>query len=330
MAMRFRHVRAVSVLSVLSGLMGVGAARGHAQSLTDVRSFEVVASPAKATVGDSIALTFRLHINERDLLTDSVPRPPDQLPPGVRVLSVERLRRGADRVFTGRAVIALYRPGEREVPSFGVPWVQIVTGHRGIVTTTPATVEIVPVLAPGNLTLRDIREPEPRPGPGFLLIAAGAAGGALAGWLAVRRRRPARPALAPAPEPTAPPPSATPYGQAIARLSELEASAPAEGDALAPYYEAVADVLRGYLEAAEDLPARERTTSELLWALPPRLAEAGLRRRLQDVLGEADLVKFARARPGPAEALVYVREARSVLERWHAASAPGEALDAAR
>lgn len=308
--------------------MGVGAAPVHAQSLTDVRSFEVVAFPAKATVGDSIALTFRLQVNERDLLTDSVPRPPDELPPGVRVLSVERLRRGADRVFSGRAVIALYRPGALEVPPFGVPWVQIVTGHHGIVTTAPATVEVVPVLAPGNPTLRDIREPESRPGPGFPLVAAGVAGGALAGWLAVRRRRPARPAPAPSPEPIPPPP--TPYGQAIARLAGLQASPPAEGDALAPYYEAVADVLRGYLEAAEDLPARERTTSELLWALPPRLAEAGLRRRLQDVLGEADLVKFARARPGPAEALACVREARSVLERWHAASASGEALGAAR
>ena len=30
------------------------------QSLTDIRSFEVTAVPAKATVGDSIVLTFRL------------------------------------------------------------------------------------------------------------------------------------------------------------------------------------------------------------------------------------------------------------------------------
>ena len=141
MAMRFR------VSLWLMGWTSL-ALPAHAQSLTDIRSFEVVASPAKATVGDSITLTFRLHINERDLLTDTVPRPPDEPPPGVRVLSVERLQRGTDRAFTGRAVIALYRPGVRELPAFGVPWVQIVTGHRGIVTTAPATVEIVPVLAP--------------------------------------------------------------------------------------------------------------------------------------------------------------------------------------
>jgi len=306
-------------------------APAHAQSLLDIRSFEVTPFPTRATVGDSITLSFRLHINERDLLTDSVPRPPEGLPPGVRVISVERLRRGTDRAFTGRAMIALYRPGVREIPSFAVPWVQIVTGHRGVVTTAPATVEIVPVLAPGNPTLRDIREPEPRRGPGLLLIAAGAAGGALAAWLVVRwRRHPARPAPAPSPEAAPAPPPATPYDRAIARLGELEASPPVEGGELAPYYEGVADVLRGYLEAAEGLPARERTTSELLWALPPRLGEAGLRRRLQDILGEADLVKFARARPGPAEALVWAREARSVLERWHAAAAPEEELHAAR
>jgi hypothetical protein len=219
----------------------------------------------------------------------------------------------------------------REIPSFGVPWVQIVTGHRGIVTTAPATVEIVPVLAPGNPTLRDIREPEPSRGPGLLLIAAGAAVAATVAWLAARRRRhrgSALPVLPPEPAPPAPP--ATPYQQALARLAGLEASPPAVQEAMAPYYEAVADVLRGYLEAAEGLPARERTTSELLWALPPGLGEAGLRRRLQDLLGEADLVKFARGRRGPAEAAACLREARALLERWHAASAPAEELDAVR
>jgi hypothetical protein len=301
-----------------------------AQSLADFRIFEVTASPAKATVGDSIVLTFRLHLNERDLLTDTVPAPADELPPGVRVVSVERLERGADRAFTGRAVIALYRPGIREIPAFGVPWVQIVSGHRGVVTTAPATVEVVPVLAAGSPTLRDIREPEPPRGPGPLpLAAAGAAGAAALVWLLLRRR-PRRTSATPAAPTPEPPPRRGPWEEALARLERIAGERPEGREALAAWYSAVADVLREYLESAEGLPARERTSSELLWALPPRLSEAGLRRRLQATLWRADLVKFARARPSPDDAATFLADARELLSRWHQAGPEAGATDAVR
>ena len=301
------------------------------QSLTDFRSFEVTATPAKATVGDSIVLSFRLHLNERDLLTDTVPAPADELPPGVRVLSVERLQRGADRAFSGRAVIALYRPGVRDLPAFGVPWVQVVTGHRGLVTTAPATVEIVPVLAAGNPTLRDIREPEPPRGPAPLLLAAlGAAGAAALAGLLLRRRPRARATTATAPAP-APAVASGPWETALGRLERLEAERPEGRESVAAWYAAVADVLRGYLEQAEGLPARERTSSELLWALPPRLGESGLRRRLQETLWQADLAKFARAQPGTDDAAAYLVDARELLTRWHQAGHSAvEATDAVR
>ena len=96
------------------------------------------------------------------------------------------------------------------------------------------------------------------------------------------------------------------------------------------HYEAVADALRDYLEEAAEIPARERTTTELLWSLPPRLAEGGLRRRVQDVLGEADLVKFAKLRPDPGDAAGYTGRARDLLARWHRAAPAGEELDAIR
>ena len=319
------------VYAVLPLLLWAGRSAAG-QSLTDIRSFEVTAVPAKATVGDSIVLTFRLHLNERDLLTDTVPSPADELPPGVRVLSVERLQRGADRAFTGRAVIALYRIGVLDLPEFGVPWVQVVTGHRGLARTAPATVEIVPVLAAGNPTLRDIREPEPPRGPGPLaLTALGAAGAVVLAGLLLRRRPRPGPAVAtamPAAEPSAP---RGPWEEALARLERIAGERPEGREAVAAWYASVTDVLREYLEEAEGLPARERTSSELLWALPPRLAEGGLRRRLQETLWRADLVKFARARPGPDDAADYLDGVRELLTRWHQAepSAVG-ATDAVR
>jgi hypothetical protein len=302
----------------------------HAQ-LDYGRSFTVTAEPAKVGLGDSVTLRFRLTINDRDLVTDTLPRPVEELPAGVRILSVEGLRRGADRVFTGTAVIAFYRPGKRAIPVFGIPWLQVVTGHRGVVRHDPAEIEVASVIPPGNPPLRDIREPDSPRGFGAFWALLAAAGAAAIVRLATTRRA-KRPTSGP--EPVAPPPPPPlppdPFTAARARLDAIEAERwTARGD-VARHYEAVADALRDYLEAADGIPARERTTTELLWSLPPRLAEGGVRRRLQEVLGDADLVKFAKLRPSSDAAAAYTARARDLLERWHRAAPVGEELDAIR
>lgn len=313
----------------LGGALLLHVPTAHAQ-LDYGRFFTATVEPAKVAVGDSVTVRFRLHINERDLLTDTMPRPVEELPPGVRLLSVAPLERAADRAFTGTAVLAFYRPGKRQIPKFGLPWVQVVTGHRGIMSHDPVEIEVTTVLPGGNPSLRDIREPAPPPGLAPLWAVIGAAGAAALAWLATRRRRrpPAPPAETVAPPPPPPPPD--PYALAVARLEAIGGERWGVRGEVERHYEAVADVLRQYLEAAEGIPAPERTTTELLWSLPPRLSEAGLRRRVQDVLGTADLVKFARRRPGPEEAAAYTRAARELLDRWHQAPRSAEELDAVR
>ncbi|HUQ14552.1 MAG TPA: hypothetical protein VM094_00740 [Gemmatimonadales bacterium] len=295
------------------------------------RALTVTVEPGRVGLGDSVTLRFRLTINDRDLIADSVPRPVGDLPAGVRIFSVEKLRRGPDRAFTGSAVIAFYRPGKRALPAFGILWIQVVTGRRGVVTHDPAEIEVASVLPAGNPPLRDIREPDSPPGFGGLWALFAAAAAAAIAWLATRRRA-KRPV--PEPEPVAPPPPPPPppdpYAAALVQLDAIEAECWAARGDVARHYEAVADALRDYLEEADGLPARERTTTELLWSLPPRLAEGGLRRRVQDVLGDADLVKFAKLRPRPDEAASYTTRARDLLERWHRAAQAGEELDALR
>lgn len=298
--------------------------------LDQERWFTITAEPMKVGLGDSVTVRFRLTINERDLLTDTLPRPVEDLPAGVRILSIEKLHRGADRVFTGTGVLAFYRPGKHAVPGFGIPWVQIVTGHRGVVSHAPVEIEVASTIPAGNPPLRDIREPAvPRGlGPLWALLAALAAGAVA--WVATRRlsRRAAPEAEAVAPPP-APPLPPDPFAAALARLDQIDAHRWTQAD-VARHYEAVADALRDYLEEADGIPARERTTSELLWSLPPRLAEGGLRRRVQEVLGDADLVKFAKLRPRADQAADYTARARELLERWHRAEPAGEELDAIR
>jgi hypothetical protein len=301
----------------------------HAQ-LNQGRFFTVTVEPAKVAVGDSVTVHFRLIINERDLLTDTVPRAVSELPPGVRVLSVERLQRGPDRAFTGSAVLAFYRPGKQQVPAFGLPWMQIVTGHRGVMSHDPAEIDVMSALPGGNPSLRDIRDPETPPSLAPLWIVLGAGGAAGVAWAMTRRRRRAA-ATAPARVETPPssPPPPDPYAVALARLEAIEVERWAARGEVARHYESVAEVLREYLETAEGIPAPERTTTELLWSLPPRLAEGGVRRRVQEVLGAADLVKFARRRPGVPEAASYTGAARDLLERWHRAAGSDE-LNAVR
>jgi hypothetical protein len=293
--------------------------------------WEVVPDTARATVGDPVTIRFRLRLDDRDLLFDTVPRPVDPLPEEVRLLSVEKLVRQPDRIFLGQARLAFYRPGRQAVPVFSLPFMRAVKGiEHGVVLSDSAYVEIAPVLDAGNPSLRDIRElaRSPLPGPLWWSVVVGLVAAVL--WL-VRRRRRARPApptvVAPPSEPL---PEPDPYAIAMAQLAETERADWTSHGEVARHYEAVTDALRDYLESAESLPARERTTSELLWALPPHLVERGLRRRCEEMLDEADLVKFARVRPGAAAAAAFLQRARELLTRWHGAAARAEEPDAVR
>ena len=280
----------------------------------------------RVTVGDPVTIRFRLVLDERDLLFDSLPRPLDTLLEGVRILSVEKLRRQPNREFLGTATVTFYRTGPQPVPIFGLPFMRAVKGiSRGTIESDTLSVDVVPTLAAGNPALRDIRELAPSATP-RLLAAALAAGVLALVVFGLRRRRKDDVAAAASAVETAPTPSPSvpdPYAIAVVRLGEIERAKWSARGEVARHYELVTGVLRDYLEAAEDVPARERTTSELFWSLPPRLLEGGLRARYAAVFEEADLVKFARRRPDSAAAAAFLDDARGLLERWRASLPSG-------
>jgi hypothetical protein len=295
------------------------------------QSFEVIPEATHATVGDTVTLQFRVRLDERDLLFDTVPQPLTALPPGVRLLSVEKLSRTPDRIFHGKAHLAFYRPGRRTIPIFGLPFMRAVKGvGRGTLPSDSAFIEITPLLPAGNPSLKDIRELEPLP---HLTLFPFAVATVLTGLLVMvyLRRRRHRPAPLPIqPEPAAPPPAPSPYAVALEALDRLEgANWPARGQ-VERHYEAAVDVIRDYLEAAEELVARERTTEELVWSLPPHLSERGLRDRLRDLLDEADLVKFARVRPSTGAATLFLQQCRALLTEWYSVLPLSESADALR
>ncbi len=286
-----------------------------AQQVTNQR-FEVIPRAAQATVGDTISLAFRVRLDPLDLLYDTVPEPPSNLPEGVRILTIEKLHRGQNRDWIGRAQVAFYRLGHQPVPTFGLPFMRGVKGvTRATLTSDSAFVEIDPVAPPGNPTLKDLRDP-PAGAPAlakYLPAVLGLLGLTIA--LAIRPRRSSSPVLAS--ETPAPVLGPSAYDRARQRLGEIEAmNWPQQGD-VSPFYAAVADTIRTYLAEAHGVGAMTRTTRELAEALLSDDAPPVARRSI-DLLAEMDMVKFARVRPAPADGDRVVREAERQLSEWHA------------
>jgi hypothetical protein len=286
------------------------------------QSFAVMPDSATARVGDSLTLRFRIRMHERDQLLDSVPQVAGDLPPGVRILSVEKLTRIEPRLYRGAARVAFYRPGRRPLPIFGVPFMRVVEGvSRATLPSDSGFVTIMPVLPPaGNPSLKDIRELEKSALPlwswAVVLLAVLAVC-----WVLLRRRKSIDQTAPAAPQPADVAAAArTPYDVALERLHRVETGEwPSRGQ-VAAHYEAVAQTLRQYLEDAHQVGALERTTAELVWAMPPQLGRGGLRDACRDVLNEADLVKFAEARPDTAAAAEFLTRARELLNAWHQTS----------
>jgi len=97
----------------------------------------------------------------------------------------------------------------------------------------------------------------------------------------------------------------SPIEKAVTQLKALEQKKESlvEHDDLKAYYSNLTDIARNYLEESVEIPALESTTAELMKALEKamirkkmRLSEEAIR-HLEQVLRQADLVKFAKSKP---------------------------------
>ncbi|MEP6686792.1 MAG: hypothetical protein ABJC36_00495 [Gemmatimonadales bacterium] len=303
------------------------------------QTLEVRPDTGRVTVGDPVALRLILRQYEGDALLEQVPHPQAALADGVRLLDVDSMRRIGDRLLEAHARIAFYRPGPQTIPVFAIDFRRGAVILHGTMRSEPVPIEIAAVLTEGGgSTLRDIRELVEALGPDPRKVAAIAAALAVTVW-ALRRRR-GRAALVPVPAlatvdvaPAAP----DPFAVALDRLAEIERAGWASSGDVAAHYQAVTDALRDYLEVAADVPARERTTAELRWSLPPALRDGRRGRGFDPLFDEADLVKFARRRPTTGNAAAFLGDARALLEDWREAISHGaissgatEAADAFR
>jgi hypothetical protein len=235
-----------------------------------------------------------------------------------------RTERAEEAVTACTLRLALFDLGAHDLPALGLS-AETPDGPRALAVPGPSVSGsgLIDPAAPAEaLGLRDLAAPAPLWVPDLRLpaVAAALAAAALLGGLALRavRRRRDR-----AREPAPPLP---PHERFARQLDALEQARLGERGRGAEAVARLSEHLREYVGALSGHPALDLTTAELLARLAfqpdPRLDLAGLRAQLEG----ADLVKFARAPAGPAEAAAALGFARDLLGRTRpapAAPAPG-------
>jgi hypothetical protein len=154
----------------------------------------------------------------------------------------------------------------------------------------------------------------------WILLALLAAALAFAFWSWWRRRRARMGRVADAE-------AVDPYAEARRRIEAL-AGEPASAGAGIAAAAGIGDAIRGYLTDRWRASARERTSFEILHALPPPLAQG--RAALGAILNDVDLAKFARLAPLPGAVPALAARALEWLEGAEAALRPPEAEAEAR
>lgn len=116
----------------------------------------------------------------------------------------------------------------------------------------------------------------------------------------------------PLPVVPAPPPEPN-HEKALRLLTALEADGLWQHGEVKEYYIRLTDILRNYVEARFNIPALERTTDELTQAALKHPELCLQAQRLHSILATADMAKFARAQPTPAEHVTAMQDTKDLI-----------------
>jgi oxygen tolerance protein BatD len=293
-------------------------------------SVEVLADRTRVTVGDPIRLTYTMrHARGVEVVTFDADRSLaaltllDQVEGEPHTLADGRVEE------THTVTLAAYEPGTKEIAPVRIVY-RPEGGAEGSVTTAPIKVEVASVLVAGQNDPADIKKqialPEGIPwlwvGLGAALVAAAVA----AGWWWRRRRR--RPVAA---APVAPPAPARPAHEiAYAELERLLASGLLERGESKKFHIELAEIARRYIAARYGIETFERTTFEILEALHVARLSIDVRTMASELLGNCDLVKFAKYLPAQDETRRTVERAYRFVDETRATPAAAAAPPMAR
>ena len=211
--------------------------------------------------------------------------------------------------------------GEVSVPGTVVKY-RLPDGTAGEATSDPIPLRIVSLLPKeeAERALADIRGPVKLPlGVYFWGAVALAATGIAGAFLLLRRRR--RPRIAAAPVRPAVPPDV----EALAALDALAASELMAAADLKPFYVALAEIAKRYLERRLGAPVLEMTSAEAVAFLRDTVSARELTPPLRDLMLAADQIKFARGHSERATADRHVAAVRAMVTLLEARLRPTEA-----
>lgn len=110
-------------------------------------------------------------------------------------------------------------------------------------------------------------------------------------------------------------PHLTPAEEALFNLNQLFDSDLLRRGKIKDYYLRLSEILRIYFEKHFGILAVEYTTDEILKALRQKEIPMALREKIQEVLEAADLAKFAKWSPEPAEIIRINQKSKEIVEQ---------------
>jgi hypothetical protein len=180
-----------------------------------------------------------------------------------------------------------------------------------IVTPTPATADLATMD-----TVRDIRR-EGDDWTDYWPVAVGALILLvfLRWYLGRKNQKPA-----PVPAPVVFQPAVPLHEQTLQKLKHLEQQKPWQKGHIKEYYVEISMIMREYLEHRFNIPALESTTREILGLLKNTPFPEQLHPTLRDMLSQADLAKYAQARPSDSYHEKTLQNARLMIHQTTPAS----------
>jgi hypothetical protein len=213
-----------------------------------------------------------------------------------------------------KALVTLWAPGDYQTAPFSVRYQgtddQL---HESLVS--PLTITVASVLEEGETEKRDLKPQaslaHPPLWPWLLSGLRLASLIGVVGWLLWTRlrRRPATAATHVIPIDTR-----APEEIAYSELDRIAAlNLPAQGE-LKHHYTLITDCMRSYVQGRYQIPALDRTTTELMTAFRRSHVDRAHVGLFRDLLNDADLVKFAKAHPSNQQANKAVTQARHIVD----------------
>jgi hypothetical protein len=224
------------------------------------------------------------------------------------VVAEERL------LSTRRFVFTTFELGETEIPPIEVTVEDTSSGEIQVLSTEPISLSVESVGIDESGDIRTVKQPLEIPRNWLLLLpwvilVVGLA--ALSYWLYWRYRSREKspderssPALPPRP----------PHEVAYEALERLEAKRLLERGEIKQYFIEVSEIIRTYLEGRYPIDAMEMTSYEVLQELKRVGIDPEVLDLFQPFFNRADLVKFAKHRPGPDVAKEMIPMARLLID----------------